>query len=122
MIKYIKALSLVLVLAGSVYLPSAYAGKTNDMLITIAETDPVLVDRLNDIALNDALLLKKILQMADAKVEQLERLLDLAEYDPETLDKLITIYNAKTAPEQELQQPQMSTFGTINDGGGIIRN
>ncbi|HBY84982.1 MAG TPA: hypothetical protein DEO86_03830, partial [Colwellia sp.] len=91
--KYIKALSMVLVLTSSVYLPSAFAVSTSsstEMLITLAETDPVLVDRLNDIALNDAKLLKQILKLAGSDASQLERLLDLAESDPETLEKLVT--------------------------------
>lgn len=122
--KYIKALSMVLVLTSSVYLPSAFAISTNnstEMLITLAETDPVLVDRLNDIALNDAKLLKQILKLAGSDASQLERLLDLAESDPETLEKLVTIKNVETSQELKVSQPMYSTFGAIKDGG-VIQN
>ena len=122
--KYIKVLSMVLALTGSVYLPSAFAVSTTsstEMLITLAETDPMLVDRLNDIALNDPKLLKKILKLAGSDASQLERLLDLAESDPETFDKLVTIKNVETTPELKVNPPMYSTFGTIDDGG-INRN
>ncbi len=121
--KYIKVLSMVLVLTSSVYLPSAFAVSTNnstEMLITLAETDPVLVDRLNDIALNDAKLLKQILKLAGSDADQLERLLNLAESDPETLEKLVTIKNVEASQELKISQPVYSTFG-IEDGG-INRN
>jgi hypothetical protein len=122
--KYIKALSMVLVLTSSVYLPSAFAVSTSsstEMLITLAETDPVLVDRLNDIAINDARLLKKILKLAGSDADQLERLLNLAESDPETLEKLVNIKNVEAGQELKVSQPMYSTFGTIDDGG-INRN
>jgi len=117
--KYIKVLSMVLALTSSVYLPSAFAAKTNnstEMLITLAETDPVLVDRLNDIALNDAKLLKQILKLAGSDATQLERLLNLVENDPETFDKLVTIKDAEATLELKVEQPMYSTFGAIKDG------
>jgi len=120
--KFIKALSVMLVLTGSVYLPNANAvssGKTTEMLITLAETDPILVDRLNDIALNDPILLQQILKLAGSDPVKLERLLNLAENDPETFAKLVTIKEVASEPTLELQveSTQMSTFGTISDGG-----
>ena len=122
--KYIKVLSMVLALTSSVYLPSAIAASTTsstEMLITLAETDPVLVDRLNDIALNDPKLLKKILKLAGSDATQLERLLNLLENDPETFDKLVTIKDAEATQELKIKQPMYSTFGTIHDGG-VIQN
>jgi hypothetical protein len=122
--KYIKALSMVLVLTSSVYLPSAFAVSTSsstEMLITLAETDPVLVDRLNDVALNDQKLLKQILKLAGSDADQLERLLNLAESDPETLEKLVNIKNVEASQELKVSQPMYSTFGAIDDGG-INRN
>jgi len=116
--KYIKVLSMVLALTSSVYLPSAFAASTSsstEMLITLAETDPVLVDRLNDLALTDAKTLKELLKIADSDPVQLERLLNLLENDPESFDKLVTIKNAETTEELEIEQPMYSTFG-IDDG------
>jgi len=130
--KLIKVLSVVLVLTGSVYLPSANAastGKTTEMLITLAETDPVLVDRLNDIALNDPELLQQALKMAGSDPLKLERLVNLAETDPVMFWKLANIYNVQEPSsevqslevpqlkEQPIEEQQMSTFGTISDGG-----
>jgi len=120
--KFIKALSLILVLTGTVYLPSANAastGKTTSMLITLAETDPVLVERLNDIALTDTKLLKQILKMAGTDPVKLEKLVDLAETDIDMFWTLANIYNTNKMQEEEEQQ--MSTFGTIDDGG-VIQN
>lgn len=110
---------MVLALTSSVYLPSAFAASTTsstEMLITLAETDPVLVDRLNDIALNDAKLLKQILKLAGSDPVQLERLLNLLENDPETFDKLVTIKNAEATLELKVEEPVYSTFGAIKDG------
>lgn len=117
--KYIKVLSMVLALTSSVYLPSAFAASTSsstEMLITLAETDPVLVDRLNDLALTDAKTLKELLKIADSDPVQLERLLNLLENDPESFDKLVTIKNAETTEELKIEQPMYSTFGAIKDG------
>ncbi|KGJ87069.1 hypothetical protein [Colwellia psychrerythraea] len=117
--KYIKVLSVVLALTSSVYLPSAFAASTNsstEMLITLAETDPVLVDRLNDIALNDPKLLKKILKLAGSDATQLERLINLAESDPQTFEKLVNIKDVEATEELTVEQPMYSTFGTIKDG------
>jgi hypothetical protein len=117
--KYIKVLSMVLALTSSVYLPSAFAASTSsstEMLITLAETDPVLLDRLNDIALNDPELLNQLLEMADSDAALLERLLNLAESDPETFEKLVTIKNVETTEELIIDEPVYSTFGAIKDG------
>ena len=122
--KYIKDLSMVLALTSSVYLPSASAASTSsstEMLITLAETDPVLVDRLNDLALTDAKALKQLLKLADSDPVQLERLLNLLENDPESFDKLVTIKNVETTEELIIDEPVYSTFGTIHDGG-VIQN
>lgn len=126
--KFIKALSVMLILTSSVYLPNVSAANSTDMLITIAENNPVLIDRLNDIALNDSKLLQQIMTMADSDVAQLERLIDLADYNPTLLAKLVTIKSVGTSKKLTLKEDknspygQMSTFGTINDDGGIIQN
>jgi hypothetical protein len=86
------------------------------MLITLAETDPVLVDRLNDLALTDAKTLKQLLKLADSDPVQLERLLNLLENDPESFNKLVTIKNAETTEELIIDEPVYSTFGAISDG------
>ncbi len=136
--KLIKALSVILVLTSSVYLPNANASSifnaasivkaasedkkttSTEMLITLAETNPVLIDRLNDIALNNIKLLNQLLKMAEADAKQLERLLDLAENDADMFSKLVNIYNAQTTLKVEDEQVspygQMSTFGIISDG------
>jgi hypothetical protein len=119
--KYINVLSLVLVITGSVYLPNANAtGTTNSMLITVAETDPVLVDRLNDVASHNPELLNKLLKMADSDVAQLKRSLDLAENNPELFGKISKISNLQRSKRTKRSNRQ-STFGTIDDDG-VIQN
>ncbi|GAW97395.1 MULTISPECIES: hypothetical protein [Colwellia] len=126
--KVIKVLSLVLVLTSSVYLPSAFAvtanntASTTEMLITLAETDPVLIDRLNDIALTDKKLLKQLLNMAESEPVKLERLLNLAERNAHMFWMIANIYNAQSITlEQPVDEQPFSTFGAISDGG-IIQN
>jgi len=113
--KYLKIISLSIALTGSVYLPSVNAASSTDMLITIAESSPVLLERLNVIALDDSVLLNQVLKMADSKPVQLERLLNLAETDPKAFEQLVSIHNAEASQEEE----EITTMG-INDGG-IIR-
>lgn len=108
MIKYLRILSLSLALTSIVYLPNVNAASSTEMLITIAETNPALVERLNVIALNDTKLLNQLLEIADSDSSQLERLLNLAETDPETFKKLVAISNA--------EEEGVSTLG-IDDGG-----
>ena len=123
--KYIKVLSVMLVLSSSVFLSSANAASYNntanstDMLITIAETNPVLVDRLNDIALNEPKLLQQIMQLADSDAEQLERLLDLAEYRPELLAKMVTIKTVAAAQKLNVEEEQVSKYGQVSTRGII---
>jgi hypothetical protein len=142
--KFINVLSVILVLSSSVFLSSANAAKivntvkdTNptEMLINLAETDLALIDRLNDIALTDEKLLTQILKMAESDPVKLERLLNLEERNSDIFWMVANIYNAqsneKTASSDKFQSSDMfqseeelpmSTFGAINDGGGIIRN
>lgn len=129
--KYIKVISMLLALSSSIYLPSTFAATTTsstEMLITLAETDPVLIDRLNELALNDEKLLNQILKMSENDPVKLERLVNLAENDPVMFWKLANIYNAQqtestTTKLQPVEEQQMySTFGTIDDSGGIIQN
>ena len=121
--KYIKVISMLLALSSSIYLPNAFAATTTsstEMLITLAETDPVLIDRLNELALNDEKLLNQILKMSENDPVKLERLVNLAENDPIMFWKLANIYNAQQAASAKTVQPieeqQMSTFGIISDG------
>jgi hypothetical protein len=109
--KFLKVVFLLLVLSSSVYLPSVNAASSTEMLITIAETNPVLLERLNTVAIDNAKLLNQVLKMANSKPEQLERLLDIAETDPEAFSQLVTINDAKE---------EISTMG-IDDEDGIIR-
>ncbi len=113
---YLKALTLLLVLSGSAYLPNVYAENSTAMLITIAETSPALMERLDTIALTDAALLNDLLIMADSDPAQLERLLDLHAADPATFQQLLGIVAAENSDEGNA-----SLLGTISDGG-IIRN
>jgi len=110
--KYFKAFSISLVLISSSYLPTANATSSTDMLITVAETNPVLLERLNTVALDNAKLLNQLLKMADSKPDQLERLLNIAETDPEAFTQLITISGIEKS-----QEVPISTFGIIDDGG-----
>ena len=115
--KYLKALSLSLALTSAAYLPSVNAANSTEMLITLAENNPVLVARLSVIALNDAKKLSRLLKMADSKPEQLERLLNLAETDPEIFAQLVTINRAEESQKTKV----IVADGTIDDDGGIIR-
>ena len=120
--KYIKVLSLLLALTSSVYLPSAFAGSSTDMLITIAETNPDLIERLDYIAITDPELLNQLLTMAGSDAVQLEKLLNLAESNPYIFSKLVSIKSVETTQELKVEEEQvspdgqMSTFGTIHDG------
>jgi hypothetical protein len=129
--KYIKVLSVMLVLSSSVFLSSANAANTvkntstTDMLINLAENDPVFVDRLNDIALTDEKLLNQVLKMAESDPVKLEKLLDLEERNPNMFWMIANIYNVQ-APKTLEPAPApgkgvMSTFGAISHGG-VIRN
>jgi hypothetical protein len=119
--KYIKTLSLAFVIAGSVYLPSVNATSAdNKMLITIAETDPVLIDRLNDLALTNPKRLNQVLKMAGADSAQLTRILNLAENNPELFEKVSQISNLQRSKRTKRSNRQ-STFGTIHDDD-VIRN
>ena len=128
--KYIKVISMLLALSSSIYLPSTFAATTTsstEMLITLAETDPVLIDRLNYLALNDAKLLNQILKMSENDPVKLERLVTLAETDPDMFWKLANIYNAQEAEatatklEPVEEQQMFSTFGAVDSSGGIIQ-
>jgi hypothetical protein len=128
--KYIKALSLVLALTSSVFLPSAFAASSTNMLITIAETNPVLLERLDDIAITDPTRLNQLLTMADSNAGQLEKLLNLAESNPYIFSKLANIKRVETTQEVKVEEEEeeqvspyrrVSTFGAIHDGD-IIRN
>ena len=126
--RYFKVLTLVMIMVSSVYLPNVYAisSSETDMLITIAEDDPVLIERLNDIAINDAVLLQQLFSLADSDATQLERLLDLADSDPETFAMLVTIKEAATTEEETTEtetetevvdELEITTFGTVSSGG-----
>lgn len=129
--KFINVLSVILVLSSSVFLSNANAAKiantvkdTNptEMLINLAESNPTLVDRLNDIALTDEKLLTQILKMAESDPVKLDGLLDLEERNSDMFWMIANIYNAQSntgiQPEKDLP---MSTFGAVS-GSGIIRN
>jgi hypothetical protein len=98
------------------------------MLITIAETNPVLLERLDDIAITDPTRLNQLLTMADSNAGQLEKLLNLADSNPYIFSKLANIKRVETTQELKVEEEQvspygqMSTFGVIRDDGGIIRN
>ncbi len=122
--KYIKLISMMLALTGSIYLPNANASCTTsstDMLITLAETAPELIERLNDLALNDAELLTQLLKMSEADPLKVERLLTLAETNPSMFWILANVYNTQAAQNSSEDDDVVSTCGTIDDGGGIIQ-
>jgi len=130
--KFINVLSVILVLSSSVFLSNANAAKiantvkdTNptEMLINLAESNPTLVDRLNDIALTDEKLLTQILKMAESDPVKLEGLLSLEERNQNMFWMIANIYNAQSSNMiQSEEELPMSTFGIIDDSGGIIRN
>lgn len=113
---YLKTLSIALAFTSSIYLPQALADSSTSMLITIAESNPVLVERLNELAINDAKLLNQLLSLAESKPEQLQRLLDLKEQDPKTFEQLLTIKQAESSQKKD--------GGNLSKGigdGGVIR-
>lgn len=114
--KHLKTLSLLLVLSGSVYLPTANAENSTPMLITLAESSPAVVEQLNTIAVTNPSLLNNLLTMADGDPAQLERLLDLLTSNPSTFEQLSAIVAAENS-----DSGNASLQGTISDGG-IIRN
>lgn len=113
--KYLKIISLSVALTSAAYLPNVNAASSTEMLITIAESNPALVERLNEVALNDVAQLKQLLKMAESKPKQLERLLNLAETDPEAFSQLVTISSAETTEGKGT----VLSNGTIDDGGVI---
>ncbi len=124
--KFINVLSVILVLSSSVFLSNANAAKiantvkdTNptEMLINLAESNPTLVDRLNDIALTDEKLLTQILKMAESDPVKLKGLLDLEERNQNMFWMIANIYNAQSSKKiQSAEDLPMSTFGIISDG------
>jgi hypothetical protein len=113
--KHFKFLSVLFVLISGSYLPNVNAASSTEMLITIAETSPILLQRLNVIAHDDAELLNQLLTMAHSKSEQLERLLNIAETDVVVFEQLVEIFNAEAA------QQKISVMGII-DEDDIIQN
>jgi hypothetical protein len=122
--KSIKVITALLALAGSAYLPSAIAQSTDtnnttsstDMLITLAETDAVLIEQLNELAINDAELLAQLLTMAESDQLKVERLLNLAETNPSMFWVLASVYNAQAAQKNSEDDDMVSTCGAIKDG------
>jgi hypothetical protein len=119
--KSIKVITALLALAGSAYLPSAIAQNTDthnttDMLITLAETDAVLIEQLNELAINDAELLAQLLTMAESDQLKVERLLNLAETNPSMFWVLASVYNAQAAQNNSEDDDMVSTCGAIKDG------
>jgi hypothetical protein len=113
--KYFKVLSIIVALISCSLLPNVNAASSTAMLITIAETNPVLLERLNTVTQGNKELLNQVLRMAESKPAQLERLLDIAETDPETFSQLVTISDAAISEEE-------ASITGIEDGSGIIRN
>ncbi len=97
--KHLKNITKLLVLTTSVYLPLASAANSTDMLLTIAERNPVFIERLNTLAVQDAVQFKQLVAMADADPAQLERLVALAESDEALLEQMLTVYQAATVKE-----------------------
>jgi len=145
--KFINVLSVILVLSSSVFLTNANAASitknTNptEMLINLAESNPALVDRLNDIALTDEELLTQLLKMAESDPVKVEKLINLEEKNSDMFWMLANIYNAQSSKviesskmiqsndmfqSNDLFQSEedlpMSTFGAISDDGGVIQN
>ncbi len=94
--KHLKNITKLLVLTTTAYLPLAGAASSTDMLLTIAEHNPVFIERLNTLAVEDAVQFKQLVAMANADPAQLERLVALAETDDALLQQLLTVYQAAT--------------------------
>ncbi len=128
--KAIKVISTLVVLTSSLHLPNSLAQSSatlntvssTNMLINLAETDAVLIKRLNELAINDEKLLSQLLTMAEADPIKVARLLNLAESDPSMFWALANVYNAKAAKASCDSEPPRDnqrmgvTFGTIKDG------
>jgi hypothetical protein len=82
----------------------------------------VLIEQLNELAVNDAELLTQLLTMAESDQLKLARLLTLAQNNPSMFWVLANVYNAQAAQNSSEDDDMVSTCGTIDDGAGIIRN
>ncbi len=97
----LKNITQLLVLTTVAYLPLAGAASSTDMLLTIAERNPVFIERLNTLAVQDAVQFKQLVAMADADPTQLERWLCWLNPTTRLLQQLLTVYQAamvKPAP------------------------
>ena len=122
--KYIKVFSVMMVLASGTYLSNAHAASSSnstDMLITIAENNPDLIERLDDIAVTNPELLNQVLNIADSDAKQLEKLLNLAENNHFIFSKLVNIKSVETTKQKQKSSAyeQAFTRGIIQDGGVI---
>ena len=123
---YIKALSLSLTLAASVFTFNANAAAPTDMLLKMADTNPDLVYRLSDLANYNPKRLSQLMEMTDSDAIQVEKLLNLSEVNPELFTKLLILKRAADKPSikpsaKPTKRPKghVQTYGAIDDGPGI---
>ncbi len=108
--RYNKVVSIFLIL-----LTTTLTVKANDsieILLTLAESDPVLLERMNYLAVNEPKVSAAILNLANNNVELLTRLIDLAEINPLALQQVITIEQTREAQSEELL---VGTMGGIEN-------
>ena len=112
-----KHFSIALIAVSSfIYLPNADAENTTDLLITVAENNPALLEELNTVTANNPDLLSTLLAMSGSDPTQLARLLDLFAVDKTSFDQLIIAYNT----QNQTQNDSVSTL-SVDDSGGIVR-
>jgi len=123
---YLKTLSLSLALTASLLMQNASATVSTNLLLKIADKNPVLIDRLSDLAKYNPEQLAELLEMVDSNINQVERLLNLSEENPTLFNQLLIIKRVSTRSANEISTPklpssQIRTFGTIADGS-VIQN
>lgn len=112
MTKYSKFLSALAIVSATSF-ASVQASDSTEMLVTIAETNPSLVERLTAISNTTPELSAAILKLAGQDIDLLERLVNLAEQDPKALQQVIAIETNKT----NRSSSNSSIMGGVDDGG-----
>jgi hypothetical protein len=91
----------------------------------MADKNPILIDRLSDLAKYNPEQLAELLEMVDSNINQVEKLLNLSEENPALFNQLLIIKRVSTRSVNEFSTPklpsnQIRTFGSI-DVGDIIQ-
>jgi len=126
---FVKILSLSLTLTASIFMQNASATISTNLLLKMADKNPILIDRLSDLAKYNPEQLAELLEMVDSNINQVEKLLNLSEENPTLFNQLLKIKRVSTQstkktptknlPSTKVPSNQMRTFGTIADGDVI---